>query len=188
MPPVSPKVSVIIPAYNVSAYIAEALDSLRAQTFRDFETIVVNDGSPDTENLEKVLQPYQQEIIYIRQENGGVSSARNTGIRASKGEMLSLLDPDDTWFPEYLEVQTGLLDAEPGTDLVCPDAVFFGDTPWEGRTIMQMFPCKGEVTFCKVAALECRLYSLVLRSGGESSTRPDCLTQACRLLKISTFG
>ena len=154
----SPKVSVIIPAYNVTAYITEALDSLRAQTFRDFETIVVNDGSPDTENLEKVLKPYQQEIVYIKKENGGVSSARNAAIQASKGELVALLDPDDIWSPEYLEVQTGILDAEPEVDLVYPDAVFFGDTPWEGRTIMQMFPSKGEITFPKLAALECRVF------------------------------
>ncbi len=154
----SPKVSVIVPAYNVTAYIPDALDSLRAQTFRDFETIVVNDGSPDTANLEKALEPYRDEIVYIKKENGGVSSARNVALEASKGELIALLDPDDIWYPEYLEVQTNILDAKPDVDLVYPDAVFFGDTPWEGRTIMQMFPSKGEITFPKLAALECRVF------------------------------
>src|SRR5947209_18334937 len=128
MPPAAPKVSVIIPAYNVSAYIADALDSLRAQTFRNFETIVVNDGCPDTENLERVLQPYRDEIIYLKKENGGVSSARNTALLASRGEYIALLDPDDIWEPEYLEVQAGALDSRPDLDLIYPDAVCFGAT------------------------------------------------------------
>ncbi len=154
----APKVSVIIPAYNVTAYIADALESLRAQTFRNFETIVVNDGCPDTENLEQVLQPYRSEIVYLKKENGGVSSARNMALRASRGELIALLDPDDIWEPEYLEVQTGILASRPDLDLIYPDAVFFGDTPWEGRTIMEMFPSSGEITFQKLAALECRVF------------------------------
>jgi len=69
----SPAVSVIVPAYNVTRYIGDALDSLRAQTFRNFETIVVNDGCPDSANLERVLEPYRGEIVYIRQENQGLA-------------------------------------------------------------------------------------------------------------------
>ena len=80
----TPAVSVIIPAYNVTAFIADALNSLRAQTFRDFETIVVNDGCPDSDNLERVLEPYRGEIVYIRQENQGVAAARNTALRAAR--------------------------------------------------------------------------------------------------------
>src|ERR1035438_10531998 len=64
MTSVRPLVSVIVPCYRVTAFIAEALDSLRAQTFRDFEAIVVNDGCPDTENLERALAPYQSGIVY----------------------------------------------------------------------------------------------------------------------------
>ncbi len=157
MAPVSPKVSVIIPAYNVTAFITDALDSLRNQSFRDFETVVVNDGCPDTANLEKALGPYRDEIVYIKQENGGVSSARNTAIRASRGSLIALLDPDDIWEPEYLQVQTDFLDAHPEIDIVYPDAVFFGDTPWRGRTIMGVFPSLGEITFTKLVSLESRV-------------------------------
>ena len=161
-----------MPVYNVTAYIADALNSLRAQTFRDFETIVVNDGCPDTENLEKMLAPYRDEIIYVKQPNAGVASARNAALKAAKGEMVALLDPDDIWEPEYLEVQTGILDEHQEFDIVYPDAVFFGDTPWEGRTIMEVFPPAGEVTFRKLASLECRVFvgvtarrDVVLRAG-----------------------
>ncbi len=62
-----PQVSVIIPAYNVAAYIAEALDSVFAQTFTDYEVIVVNDGSPDTEEFEQALQPYLENVVYLKQ-------------------------------------------------------------------------------------------------------------------------
>jgi glycosyltransferase involved in cell wall biosynthesis len=78
--PDAPLVSVVIPAYNVAEYIAETLDSALAQTFSDFETIVVNDGSPDTARLEKVLFDYFDKIIYLKQENGGAAAARNTAI------------------------------------------------------------------------------------------------------------
>src|ERR1035437_5634749 len=71
----TPTVSVIIPAYNTAAYIAETLDSVFSQTFTDFEVIVINDGSPDTDKLEKVIEPYLERIIYLKQENRGPSAA-----------------------------------------------------------------------------------------------------------------
>ncbi len=76
-------VSVIIPAYNAAPYIKDTLDSVFAQTYRSFQIIVVNDGSPDTEALEDLLLPYRDRIVYIKQENRGLSGARNTGLRAA---------------------------------------------------------------------------------------------------------
>ena len=98
-------VSVIIPAYRVAAYIADALDSVLAQVSKRLEVmaveiIVVNDGSPDTDKLETVLEPYRDRIVYLKQENGGVSSARNAGIGAARGEWLAFLDGDDMWLPD----------------------------------------------------------------------------------------
>src|ERR1044071_9453875 len=101
----SPLVSVIVPAYDVAEFIAEALDSVLAQTFDDYEIIVINDGSPDTKDLERALAPYLSRIVYIKQENRGVSAARNTGIKAARGSLIAFLDADDTWLPNYLEVQ-----------------------------------------------------------------------------------
>ena len=150
-----PLVSVIVPAYNVARYIAATLDSILAQTFRDFEIIVVNDGSPDSEDLEKVLEPYQSRIIYLRQENQGLAAARNTGIRASRGEYIAPLDSDDLWDPEHLEAQIAMFNADPSIDMVYADARIFGDAPDAGRTVMELSPSRGEVTFERLATREC---------------------------------
>src|SRR4029077_17364231 len=76
----SPAVSVIVPAYNTARFISETLQSVFAQTFRDYELILINDGSPDTEDLKRVIAPYRHRIEYIEQENRGLAGARNTGI------------------------------------------------------------------------------------------------------------
>lgn len=167
-----PAVSVIIPAYNVTPFIGDALDSLRAQTFRDFETIVVNDGCPDSSNLERVLEPYRGEIVYIRQENQGVAAARNTALRAARAPLVALLDPDDMWEPEYLEVQTGLLAANPDAGVACANVTFIGETCFQGQTFLDMYPDRGEITFCRLLSQQCRIFSsvtarreLILRAG-----------------------
>ena len=121
-------VSVVIPAYNCVEYIPAALDSVFAQTFTDFEVVVVNDGSPNTEILEHLIAPYRNRIIYLKQENRGPSAARNTGIRAARGEYLAFLDSDDCWPREYLAAQMKLFEETPSLDLVYADALIFGDT------------------------------------------------------------
>lgn len=140
-------VSVIIPAYNAATHISEALDSVFAQTYKDFEVIVINDGSPDTEALEKALQPYLDRIVYIRQENGGPSSARNAGIRRARGTFLAFLDSDDSWKPEYLASQMRCFEKNPKLDLVYSDFLYEGDSKYSGKSYMQMYPPRGRVTF-----------------------------------------
>lgn len=124
-----PKVSVIIPAYNTAPYIAETLDSVFGQTFRDFEVIVINDGSPDTPALEVALQPYADRIHYLKQENHGVSRARNAGIRVARGELLAFVDSDDIWMPGYLAAQVDFLDRHPNVCACIADALLFGACP-----------------------------------------------------------
>ena len=82
-------VSVIIPAYKAARFIKETVDSVFAQTYPHRELIIVNDGSPDTPELESVLAPYRDRVTYIKQENRGLAGARNTGLRAAKGEFVS---------------------------------------------------------------------------------------------------
>lgn len=168
-----PLVSVIVPAYNVSGFIKEALDSAFAQTFTDYEVIVVNDGSPDTEELERVLEPYMSRIVYLKQENRGLSGARNTALRASSARFIALLDADDAWLPNYLEVQTAMMLADPTIDVLYPDAELFGDAPSAVGRFMQRCPSNGEVTFESLVKQECNVMicsmarrETVLRAGG----------------------
>ncbi|MGB7925667.1 MAG: glycosyltransferase family A protein [Pyrinomonadaceae bacterium] len=157
----APAVSVIIPTYNAAAYIAEALDSVLAQTFTDYETIVVNDGSPDTVELERVLEPYLDRIFYIKQENRGVSGARNTGIRAARAPLVAHLDPDDQWEPEYLAAQVAEMRRDPSIDLLYPNALIFGDMPEAGREFMELCPSEGEVTFESLVTQRCNVMTSV---------------------------
>ena len=94
----SPKLSIIIQVYNVEKYIKHCLDSIKAQTMKDFEIIVVNDGA--TDNSEKMIKEYQKNnpdltIKYFKKENGGLASARNYGVKYAEGDYISFIDPDD---------------------------------------------------------------------------------------------
>ena len=141
----APEVSIIIPAYNTAALIPECLKSVFAQTYADFEVIVVNDGSPDTPDLEKALAPYLSRIVYITQQNKRAAGARNTAIRNAKGNFLAFLDSDDVWLPEHLVLQMNLFRQEPGLDLVYADAMV-GDGQHSWR-FMEKCPSRGEATF-----------------------------------------
>jgi glycosyltransferase involved in cell wall biosynthesis len=99
----SPLVSIIIPVYNGSNYVAEAIDSALAQTYKNIEIIVVNDGS--TDNSEEIIKSYGNKLRYFKKENGGVSTALNLGIKKSKGEYISWLSHDDVYYPEKIETQ-----------------------------------------------------------------------------------
>ena len=147
--------SVIVPVYRASEYISAALDSVLAQTVSGLEIIVVNDGSPDTEELERALEPYREWIVYICQENGGPSSARNTGIRAAHGRYIAFLDADDYWQSAYLSSQLSFLEANSGVDLVYADALLIGQSPLAGHTFMETTPSTGEVTFSSLLSGIC---------------------------------
>jgi glycosyltransferase involved in cell wall biosynthesis len=155
-----PDVSVIVPCYRATEYIAEALDSLRAQTLRNFETILINDGCPDTAAFERALEPYPGEIVYLRQENAGPSAARNAGIQASRAPLVALLDSDDAWEPNYLEAQTGILRGRPDIDVVYPNAIYFGAGAgsWSGRKFMSMLPGSSEPTFLGLISGQCTVF------------------------------
>lgn len=145
-----PKVSVIIPAYNVAPYIGATLDSVFSQTFADYEVIVINDGSPDTEELERELARFSDRVNYLKQENRGASAARNAGLRAACGELVAFLDADDLWLPNYLNEQIKFM-LERDCDLVCADAKVFSDDSHKHQTYMETLmpdaPPAGDVTF-----------------------------------------
>src|SRR5688500_5656559 len=152
----APSVSVVIPAYNVAPYIAETLESVFSQTFKDFEVVIVNDGSPDTDELERALAPYRERICYIRQENRGASGARNSAVREARGEFVAVLHGGDLWMPNYLEKQVGFWRAG-GYDLSYADALLFGDSPLAGKTFMDTSPSHGPVTFKSLIRYECNI-------------------------------
>jgi glycosyltransferase involved in cell wall biosynthesis len=152
-----PLVSVIVPAYNVSEFIVDALNSVLAQTFTDYEVIVINDGSPDTEALERALAPFMSRIVYLKQENRGVSAARNTGIKAARGPLVAFLDGDDTWLPNYLEVQVARIQADPTVDVLYPNVLLFGGPSETGEEFMTICPSNGEVTFERLLLQECNV-------------------------------
>ncbi|WHP04493.1 MULTISPECIES: glycosyltransferase family 2 protein [Acinetobacter] len=115
-------ISVIVPMYNASDTIIRVLDSIRNQTLKcKYEVIVVNDGSKD--NSRALVEDYinknkELNVILLNQLNGGVSKARNTGMRAANGELLAFLDSDDEWFHDKIEKQVGLLKARPEIDFL----------------------------------------------------------------------
>jgi glycosyltransferase involved in cell wall biosynthesis len=101
-------VSVVIPAYNAESTLAETVNSVLAQTFTDFEVIVVNDGSRDA--TAAIAGSYGPRVRCISKENEGQSVARNVGIRAAEGQLIALLDHDDLWRPDKLERQVSLME------------------------------------------------------------------------------
>ena len=152
----SPKVSVVIAAYNVAEYIGETLESVFNQTFTDYEVIVINDGSEDESELSKVLAPYLERIVYRRQENRGLAAARNAGIRTARGHYIAFLDADDLWETEFLRRQIEFFEQE-RCDLAYTDALLFGDSEFSGRTFMEIAPSVGEVNFDSLIAARCNV-------------------------------
>ena len=115
-----PKVSVVIPVYNRAHSVLPTLKSVQDQTMRDFECIVVDDGSQDGEELRRVVESLNDpRFHYVRRENGGGSAARNTGIDEAKGEFVAFLDSDDRWLPEKLRVQYDQLSQFPDRIVYC---------------------------------------------------------------------
>lgn len=153
-PSKTPRVSVIIPCYNTSRFIAQTVESVFAQIYRDFEVVIVNDGSPDTPQLEQALAPWAERIVYVKTENHGVAEARNVGIRAAKGDFVALLDSDDVWELNFLDVQVRKLDEDPTADIVYPRLISF----WEGsRSGARSVVPRSPVTFISIIQETCHV-------------------------------
>ncbi len=113
--PYEPLVSVIVPAYEGERFLAEALDSVRAQTYTNVETIVVDDGSPDAC---AEIAAARGDVRLLREPHGGVAAARNAGLRAARGELFAFLDQDDEWLPERLARGVAAMAARPELSIV----------------------------------------------------------------------
>jgi len=115
-----PKVSIIIPTYNCARFLPESINSALAQSYQDFEIILVDDGSTDNTRaiVSGFIEKYSGKIVYVYQENAGLACARNAGLKTARGEYVALLDADDRWLPNRLMETVAALDANPGVGLV----------------------------------------------------------------------
>jgi glycosyltransferase involved in cell wall biosynthesis len=120
-----PEVSVIIPTHNYAQYIRQALDSVFNQTYKDYEIIVVDDGSQDS--TREIMLSYGDRIRYYYQENQGPAKARNKGIIESRGKYIAFLDADDIWFPSKLAKQIEMFKTNSRLGMVLTDNSLFDD-------------------------------------------------------------
>ncbi len=119
-------VAVVVPTYNCAQYLARALDSVTAQTYRSFQLFVIDDGS--TDNTEEIVGKFPSECVFEKQAHAGPAAARNRGIRISSSPYIAFLDADDVWLPQKLERQIKLLERRPEVGLVCSDCAVGGIT------------------------------------------------------------
>jgi glycosyltransferase involved in cell wall biosynthesis len=120
-------VSVVIPSYNCGRFLPETLDSVLSQTFKDYEIIVIDDGS--TDNTEQIVKPYTNSITYLRGPNKGASAARNSGMKIARGELVAFLDADDLWDSEKLGAQVTFMDSHPKIGVNYTNCTFFDGLP-----------------------------------------------------------
>ena len=168
-------ISVIIPCYNQGEFLSATLESLITQTYINWECFIVNDGSKDnTEEVSKWWVSKDRRIHYIYKENGGPSTARNTGILLAKGDYILPLDADDTISPEYLAKAMQIFSEKPETELVYCKADFFGDK--KGEWLLPEYSYKqlliGNMIFCsciyrRSVAISVGLYDEEMRTGIE---------------------
>ncbi len=138
-----PEVSVIIPVFNLETFLQEAVDSVMGQTFRDFEIILVDDGSADRSHgiIESYRQREPDRVRAIFQEHAGAAAARNAGIEMARGEWIAFLDGDDSWMPVKLEIQLSEARRDPRLNLLSTAAEIAG----ENRLLLEAIPAGDHV-------------------------------------------
>ena len=152
----TPKISIVIPAYNASNYLAEAIDSALAQTYPNVEIVVVNDGSKDDGATREVALSYGDKIRYFEKENGGSSSALNMGIANMTGEWFSWLSHDDLYTPEKLEKQINYINELEISISELPKYIFFSASELidaNGKTIRAFDGNQAQKLKDKIAAI-----------------------------------
>lgn len=163
----SPRVSVLIPCYNVGHFLAEAIDSVLAQTFQDFEILVVDDGSED--NTAEVAARYPR-VRYIYNRHSGISVSRNLALSQARGEFVVFLDADDMWTADKLEKQVDYMDSHPDCQLVYTLAENFFDGDPANMTERQEELLHTNTDSCLVTC--CIRRSLYERFGGYREDYP----------------
>lgn len=191
----APSVSVIVPAYNAAWCIRKAIDSVIAQTFRDFELLVVDDGSTDC--TAEILVEYGDAIRVIRQPNGGLARARNAGIHASRAEFVAFLDADDWWLPGKLAPQVALLRARPDVGFASTmarvedaEGVFLNLWPCPTRTdfLPHLFSANGSVAGSGSAVIARRQLLMQIGCFDESLLSLEDVDMWMRLAAVSGYA
>ncbi len=161
-----PAVSVLIPVYNCERYLESAIDSVLEQTFRNFEIILVNDGSSDRSG--EIAASYST-VRLFNCEHKGIPAARNFALSKAEGELIAFLDSDDMWVPEKLELQMNYLNDHPDCEIIFCNYRNFTDIPKEQLTAAQRILLDKKIDHCLTAA--CIKKTLFERFGGFD---PDC--------------
>lgn len=166
-----PLVSVVTPAYNAAAYIDESLNSALNQTMADLEVIVVDDGSSDaTHDAVLAWAVRDPRVVAVRQDNRGISAARNAALARSRGRFIALLDSDDAWAPGFLEAQLAVFEQMPHAGVVTGNVTHRGgshdgDTMWppsEGpRTLRLHDPLAHESSVCIMSVFRREVYETI---------------------------
>jgi glycosyltransferase involved in cell wall biosynthesis len=169
----NPAVTVAIPAYKPQ-YLSDAIDSVLTQNFKNFEIVVVNDGSPNTSSIESIVRKCPQ-IHYIYQENAGGAAARNRAANAARAPLIVNLDDDDLLMPSCLESQVSFMQQHPEIDVRYVNSVYFGSTEWEGTCWMDHNPSDGDVSFLSVM------------EGRTAPANPGAIIRKETLLRVGSY-
>jgi glycosyltransferase involved in cell wall biosynthesis len=196
-------VSVIIPAYNASKFIREAINSVLNQTYKDYEIIVVDGRDGSTDNTREIVAEYGDAVRYFRQENTGLSDARNKGVLNSRGEYIAFLDSDDLWFENKLALQVKFLDSHRDVGLVFSDSWFkvYGDAtvkkqrlvgrrffqiakPYRGEVLCQLFVVNFIPALTVLVRKECLLNAGLFKEEYDSAEDYDLWLRVSRVFKV----
>jgi glycosyltransferase involved in cell wall biosynthesis len=172
-----PLISVIIPTYNRGWIIKEAIDSVMAQNYRDFELIIVDDGS--TDNTSDILNSYHGDILVFRQENRGVSAARNRGILEASGRFIAFLDSDDLWLPQKLFRQVEFFNKNPDAKICQTEETWIRNGVRVNPKRKHKKPCgmifEPSLALCLISPSAVMIRrSLFEKVGGFDETLPAC--------------
>lgn len=157
-----PRVSVVVPAYGVSAFLGAALASLQAQSLEDWEALVVDDGDRDA--VAAAFAPFAGDprMRLIQTGNGGVAAARNRGLAEARADAIAFLDGDDLYEADYLERMLRALDEHPEAGFVACDALLFGKGPRSNTLFSETYPIEGPVTLERVLSRRVNIFTATL--------------------------
>jgi len=149
-----PKISVILTVHGRGTFAAETLDSIVAQKYREHEIIIVNDGSPESDRVERAIKMRIEDVIYIKQRAAGEGTALNTGIEQARGRILAFIAAGDLWQPDFLASQYVFLERNSYDMVYCDAALFCAQSAYR-RSLMEKYPSAGEANFDSLLKQAC---------------------------------